>query len=241
MQQVNQSRRNGQYIIQRRKYEEKIYNLQFTIYNFRSYCYILHFTFYISTAIAVDSTPSADIAAKLKAFQKGAASKAAQLKELISKKLQNKAYVGSIQSQSGNSLTLSARSGPKIASINEDTVFASNVKSKKYSRKNISNGDYIGALGDVDETGVLTAKKIILLNPTPYTLNPKTYLWGRILAISDKLITLRDNDLNNTAAIFPASSKVKINNSVILTGYLNKDNIFEAEFVYKIATRSATN
>lgn len=199
------------------------------------FLYPLRFT--LHPTFAADSTPSANIASKLKEFQKGAASKAAQLKELISKKLQNKAFVGSVQSKSGNSITLSAKSGPKIVSINEDTVFDSNIKGKKYSSKKITAGDFVAALGDVDETGILNTKKIILeASPSG---QPKTYLWGRIISGSDQLITLRDADLKNTAVTFPKGSKPKTNNSVILTGSFNKDGIFEAGFVYTIATRSA--
>ncbi len=204
---------------------------------------------FINPVYAADSSPSADIAAKLKAFQKEAASKAAELKDLISKKLQNKAFIGSVQSQSNNSLTLATKSGSKLVSINEDTVFQSTVKSKKILKKNISTQDYIAALGDADETGVLNAKKIVLLStPEPQI---KTYFWGRIISISDKLITLRDQDLKNTAVTIPTSSKVKLNDLLILTGSQGKNNIFDAEFVYvipesnvikpkRVATPSAT-
>ena len=211
--------------------------------------FIIFINFIVQPAYAAESSPSADIASKLKEFQKKAASKAAQLKDLISKKLQNKAFIGSIQSQSGNSLTIAAESGPKIVSLNEDTLFESNVKSKqKFSRKNLTSGDYIAALGDADETGVLTAKKIILLPPT--NQQPKTYLWGQVISMSDQLVTLRDKDFKNIAASLPESSKFKLNDFVILTGSFNKNNIFDAGFVFvkpqgatlkpkKVATPSA--
>ncbi len=187
----------------------------------------LFIVIFAQTASAVDSTPSADIVSKLKAFQKEAASKAAQLKDLITRKLQNKAFVGSIQSSSGNSLTLSAKSGPKIVSINEDTILP---------KKKLISGIYLAALGDIDDTGVLTAKKIVLeASPSG---EPKTYLWGKIISVSDNLVTLRDNNRRNIAASLPKSSKAKLNDTVILTGTTTK-NIFEAEFVYVIATRSA--
>lgn len=190
--------------------------------------------FFAQTVYAAESSPSADIASKLKAFQKEAASKAAQLKDLISKRLQNKAFVGTLESQSGNSLTLAAKSGPKIISLSEDTLFESNTKSKqKFSRKNLASGDYITALGDIDETGVLAAKKIILL-PTTNSEKPKAYLWGQIISVSEDLATLRDKNFKNVAASLPESSKFKLNDFVILTGSFDKNNIFSAQFVYVI-------
>ncbi|MDO8577230.1 MAG: hypothetical protein Q7R82_02695 [Candidatus Daviesbacteria bacterium] len=199
---------------------------------------------------AADSTPSADIKSKLEELKKEIASKAAQLKTSIDRKLKDKAYVGTVKTSSETSLTLAAESGPKMASINQDTVFESSIKGKtKFSTKTIAENNYIATLGDIDETGVLTAKKIILL-PTPDNEKPKVFLWGQIISISDKLITLKDRDFKAVAASLPAKSEVKLNNFVILTGSIDKNDIFKAEFVYiipqggilkpkKIATPSA--
>lgn len=187
------------------------------------------------TAIAAESTPSADIKAKLEELKKEIASKAAKLKETVNRRLKDKTYVGEVKSISDTTLTLAAESGPKIVNINQDTVFESNIKSKqKNIQKSISTEDYIAALGDSDETGVLTAKKIVLLNPNPYTLNPKTYLWGQIVSISDQLATLKNNEFKNVAVSLPSDSEAKLNDFVILTGSKDKNNVFDAEFIYVI-------
>lgn len=205
--------------------------------------------FTIHPALAADSTPSADIKIKLEELKKEIASKAAKLKQEVNRKLKDKAYVGLVKAISETSLTLAAESGPKIVSINQDTVFESKIKSKqKFSQKSLSEENYVAALGDIDETGVLTAKKIILL-PTPNS-QLKTYLWGQTISISDKLITLKSRDFKNVAASLPAESKVSLNDFVILTGTKDKNDIFKARFVYvlpqggiikpkKVATPSA--
>lgn len=204
--------------------------------------YAIPYTLY--PIFAADSSPSADIKSKLEEFKKEINSKsasfAAQLKETISKKLKDKAYIGKVKAKSESSLTLAATSGPRIVSINQDTLFESKIKSRvKFSQKNIRDEDFIVALGDIDETAVLTAKKIILLPALNSQL--KTHLWGQIIAISDKLLTVKGRDNKNTAVIPPADPKVKLNDFVILTGQLNeqsspldKNEIFEAEFVYII-------
>ena len=58
--------------------------------------------------------------------------------------------------------------------------------------KLLTEEDFIAALGDVDETGVLTAKKVIL----QHSLNTeqKTYLWGQVLTNAGKLTTIKDKD-----------------------------------------------
>lgn len=197
---------------------------------------LLFVMFLEQTAYASEASPSADIASKLKEFQKEAASKAAQLKELIAKRLQNKAYIGSIESVSGSSLTLSAKSGPKMVSFSQDTLLP---------KKSLSLGFYVSALGDVDDTGVLRARKINL-EATP-SASTKTHLWGKIISLSEDLATLRDSNLKNVAVVFPKNSKIKVNDTVILTGSF-EENVFKAGYVYvaskgqkRTATSSAVN
>lgn len=188
--------------------------------------------FIVSPTFAAESSPSADIRAKLEELKKEIASRAAKLKLEVSSKLKDKAYAGKIKTKSDNAITLATKNGPRIVNINQDTEFDSNVKKKKYSQKLISEEDYLAALGDVDETGVLTARKIIL-QPTPnYEL--KTFLWGQIISISDKLVTLKERNLKNVAVSFSNPSSVKVLDFTILTGGFGKNDIFEADFVYVI-------
>src|SRR3989338_2847231 len=79
---------------------------------------------------AADSTPSADIKIKLEELKKEIASKAAKLKQEISSKLKDKAYIGNVKSKSDTSLTIATSTGPKIISVNQDTIFDSKIKSK---------------------------------------------------------------------------------------------------------------
>ncbi len=200
---------------------------------------IIFTSFPLSLAHAADSTPSADIKAKLEELKKQIASKAAKLKQEVTSKLKDRAYIGKVKSRSETSITLATKNGPKIVNINQDTIFESNVKNlpdgrqgKKYSSKTITEEDYLATLGDVDETGVLTAKKVILLLPPPS--QTKTFLWGQIISKSDKLVTLKDKDGKNIAVSLPTSFTVKALDYVILTGSKGENDIFDAEFVYII-------
>ncbi len=188
--------------------------------------YPMPYTLY--PTFAADSTPSANIRTKLKELQTEIASKAAKLKQEMNRKLQNKVYIGKVKQKSVTSLTLATRSGAKLVSLNQDTV----IPKKKFTEE-----DYLAALGDVDETGVLIAKKIILL-PTPNS-ELKTYLWGQIISKSNersssssKLATLKTSDLKSIALSLPTNSEAKINDFVIVTGTKGKNDIFNAEFVY---------
>ena len=197
--------------------------------------FITIITVILPPAKALDSTPSADIKAKLEDLKKEIASKAAQLKQLVDQKLKDKTYIGTLKTKSASALTLATRNGPRIVNSNQDTVFESQVKGGgKFSQKTLTEEDYLAALGDVDETQVLTAKKIILM-PQPKTGSSadKTYLWGQILSISDKLVTLKDRNLKNIA-VSAVSDKISVGEFVILTGTFGKNDIFEAQFTYVI-------
>lgn len=202
--------------------------------------FINHKSLFINPVFAANSTPSADIKSKLEELKREIASKAAVLKLEVDKKLQNKAYIGKIKTKSDSTLTIASKNGPRIININQDTEFISTIKGKKYSQKLLGEEDYIATLGDIDENQVLTAKKIILLNPIPNILNPKIYLWGQVVVISDeqsssssKLVTIKGKDLKNVSVSL-SNQKVKLNDFVILTGTKNKNEIFEADFVYII-------
>lgn len=189
--------------------------------------------FILPPAEAADSTPSADIRAKLEELKKEIASKAAKLKQVVNKKLKDKAYVGKIKTKSPTAITLATQNGPKIVNINQDSEFASQGKGKKSpALKTLIEEDYLAALGDVDETDVLTAKKIILL-PSPDT-QIKTYLWGQVVAVSDKLVTIKDRNLKNIAVSISGSAKVNTGDFIILTGTAGKNDIFEADFVHVV-------
>jgi len=130
---------------------------------------LLSATYYLQPALAVDSSPSSDIQSKLKVLQEEIASRAANIKNEVSKKLQNKAYIGEIKSKDSISLTIGLKSETGNISLNEFTEYI--IKSKTLvgdaGSKNLAVADSIVALGDVDDKGILTAKRIIKNSKPP--------------------------------------------------------------------------
>lgn len=242
--------------------------LVFSILSIFLFFYIPNTIYQIPKIYAADSTSSADpdligtdLKDKLLQLQKEIASKAAQLKQEINKNLQNKAYTGNVTTKSDNSLTIAIENGAKIVSLNQDTEFNSNIrKTVRYSLKTLKAGDFVAALGDIDENEVLTARKVILW-PTP-SKDSKTHLWGQVSLIADELITLEtkdgknitvgvtsQTDLEKDGKSVSPSDLIK-NNFVIITGVMGKNEILSADFIYiysqpaflkpkKIATPSA--
>lgn len=223
--------------------------------------YFILDTFYILPAYAAQtSSPSASIISKLEELKKEIASKAASLKQEVNQKLQNKAYVGVIKTKSSGSITLAAKSGSKIVNTNQDTVYIGTVLPKQGDKKTtkktpvtldlLKEEDNIAALGDIDETGVLTAKEIILLPPDASTQKPKAHIWGEVISISNRLLAVKDKDGKSNGVIVAADGKVRLGNDdrifadiqkgdfIIASGTLDKDGVLQTGFVYIIPDAS---
>lgn len=199
-------------------------------------------------ALAVDSTPSASIKAKLEELKRQIASKAAALKKEVDKKLSNKAYIGSVKTRSDKTITLASSTGPKLVTVNQDTVYETQSKKTKYSFKALEEEDYIATLGDIDETGILIAKKIILL-PTP-AAPTKTFIWGQVVSTAEgeSSFLLRSKDLKNTTVATSSETTlkraeqeisfadIKEGDFVIATGIVGGSKILKSDFLYVLPT-----
>lgn len=202
--------------------------------------FMIFITFINSPSVsAQDSTSSANFQAKLKALQEEIASKAAKLKSEVSKKLQNKAFVGFVKSKSENSLTLATKTGTKIININEYTEFVGGTKLKKFNFASLEIESYLAALGDIDETEVLIAKRVIKLEPVNEEKMQITF--GKIVLLGEENFTIKT--LDNKNSNFTANAKtvyqlgrkkadfedIKLNKPIVV---VSSGDLTKARFVY---------
>lgn len=228
--------------------------------------YIVHFTLYISKASALESTssatPSSEFKLKVKQLQDEIASKAARFKSEISKKLQNKAYVGFIKSKSDRSLTVATGNGIKIITVNEYTQYsdaAKTVNSKTYQKKSsrlinlkdLESENYIAALGDTDDNGVLTAKRVIrTVEPSPV---PRQLFFGQINSAGEKSFNIRSRDGSEALLAVDAETTYQTSDMkeaggvwdelpkdtlIIVTATKTKAGILKARFVYFLSSEA---
>lgn len=212
--------------------------------------YLLFSTFYLPTVFAQDSSPSANIQSKLKALQEEIASRAANMKNEVSKKLLNKAYIGIIKSKDSTSLTVSLRTETGNININEFTEYV--IKTKTLvgdtGLKSLNVSDSIAALGDIDDNGVLTAKKIVKL-AKPVVL--KKVIYGSLASVATSSAVLKtahddqftinfdkntDYQLSKSDGSF---SDIKINQWTIVVTEETNPQPFLAKFVYIFPTTSS--
>lgn len=151
---------------------------------------IIHSPF-IVPASAAESSSSTALQQKVEQIKREIASKAAQMKQEVSSQIQNRAFVGQIQSIQGKTVTVLTARGLRTVKTDEYTLFQQGAK-KNLTLKDIARNDYIAALGEVDETDVMTAKRIVEIGKPDI---PKlSAFWGQVQSIRGGEITLLRND-----------------------------------------------
>jgi hypothetical protein len=161
----------------------------------------------ILTTYAQQATPSAEseakettssgILTKIEDLKKEIASRAADLKSEIDKRTQNKALIGKANVITTDSMTLETKNGSKTIRLNEYTLYqnTSSQKTKKtFTKDDIKTDDQIVCLGDIDEKGIMTAKKVVKVDPI--LTKKRNFILGTINTNDSKSITLQLKDLS---------------------------------------------
>ena len=124
---------------------------------------------------------------KIEELKAEIASKAAQIKQEITKRLQNKVLVGTVLSKDDKQLTvLNPQSEEKKVLINDYTVV-----DKKLAVKS-----YIIALGEIDDKDNLVAKKIIVSQKPD---DNKIISWGELQSTEKSVLKLKQKDNSETS------------------------------------------
>jgi len=197
---------------------------------------------------AQDSTESG-LLNKLNELKSEIASKAAQLKTQVSKKVQNKAFIGMILSNSSGEISLQTTSGQKTIKHDEFTEIIG-AKNKKIKIDTLEDGDRIAALGDVDDKNNLVAQKLIYLEN--FATNSAELVWGQIQKSSAPTITIKTRDgetkniLTNSSTVFflgneeASIADSKVEKHLLARAVKLKDGSYRARFIYFIPSMGFT-
>ncbi len=203
---------------------------------------------------AVDSTPSAKQASpsgslidKINELKSEVASKVAVLKLQINKKLQNKVYLGLIKNISEKEVDLENPKGARKILLNAYTVYQSDAKKviknpklsdifKEELKGASSSTTLVAALGDVDDKNILTAKKVIKFNS--FKGFPMiSFTWGQVKSNNASSITIVNKDGKDVKILVSQNidtSQIQANKYVVVSGELDEDQDFNADFIYII-------
>ena len=161
---------------------------------------------------------------KLEELKRDIASKAAQLKSEVNKRIGNKALLGTVTVTSTDRLTIDSKNGSKTIKTNEYTLYQNDSKQKTkkaYSFDQIQTGDTLVSIGDIDETGALLAKKVVRVDPPQK--KAYSYLSGQIGSVTNLafVLELRGKpiaDVSYTGKTFIQNGKAEGTSSDIKPG-----------------------
>lgn len=225
------------------------------------FLFTLHSSLFTPYSFAQTASPSGSLIQKLDELKKEIASKAAEIKNNINKKVQDKAIIGMILKIEDNKLTVQALSSVKTINFDEFTEVIG-LNDKKIKISTLETGDKVASLGDFDDKNNLAAKKIVYLEN--YATSSGELVWGQIQKTQGQTINIK-NKSGETEAIITGSQTVfqlgnsessiadaKVEKFMIARGTRLKDGSLRARFVYfipqvgfvkpekKIATASAS-
>ncbi len=200
--------------------------------------FIIQYSLFTPQIHATESSPSSSIKEKLKTLQDQIASKAAIIQSEVSKKLQNKVYLGTIKSKSTDEIILLTKKGEKRIIINELTDYLP--KSPKLNISLLKENDPIAALGELDNEGVLSAKRIVKLKGQ--SDSQRSIFFGVVEKKSPLTIKTKDNQtlLINTSSqtkfkyesLDAGMAEVKETKPIVVVGIKDSSGKITARFIY---------
>lgn len=161
---------------------------------------INHQSLIINPVQAIESTPSSSLQDKIDSLKKEIASKAANFKKEVDKKMQNRAFIGQIKEKSANKFIINTfKNSSRTILTNDYTVYQNKsikaTKKNALSLKDLQENDFVVALGDIDDRSILTAKKIIKFTPVPgYPGQTTQAVLGYIESYSPTSMSLKTTD-----------------------------------------------
>jgi hypothetical protein len=202
-----------------------------------------------STILAQESSASGSLLQKLTELKQDIASKAAQIKTEMTKKVQNKAIIGTILDKRSTEITINTLNSVKIVKYDEFTEVIGS-KGKTIKADTLEANDNIAALGDVDDKNNLVAQRLVYLE-TPATISAQL-IYGQIQKVSGQAITIKSKDgqtqnilTNPQTAFFLGNQEAslldaKVEKYLATRATKQKDGTLRARFIYFIPSTGFT-
>lgn len=201
----------------------------------------------LPTAVSAQtSSPSADLQQKIDQLKQEIASKAAQLKNDINHKLQNRLIAGLVQSKTDSQIIITTTDKSQTALIDKFTDYEyGNLK------ESINKDDFVVALGDIDDKGNLLARRVV--KQIPPVENAAQYVFGTIETASQSAVLIKEKDssegnfLINSDTNFKSDSgdfsvrSLTKDQTIILVANPGKSGTLIARFIYLVKEAPAVS
>lgn len=223
----------------------KVLGSRFWVLVFCSILLVFTITYHLKprTSFAQTSTPSGSLIQKLEELKKEIASKAAEIKNDINKKVQNKAVLGKILKIEDSKMLIQGLTSVKTVNFDEFTEVIG-LNNKKIKIGTLDLDDNVAALGDFDDKNTLAAKRIIY-QESPATISGEL-IWGQMQKTQGQSITIKDKSGQSHTVITNSQTAFALGNNeasiadakpekyMIAKGIRLKDGTLRARFVYFI-------
>lgn len=168
----------------------KIFALILTVFLISLVAYLPYTTY------AIDSSASSNlIKQKLDELKVSIASRAAKIKEDLTRQLQNKVLAGFAHLKEDKSIQISVDGESRNIITNEYTDLP---------KKEILLGDYLIALGEIDDKNNLVARKVIV--PTTPQEPDRRVVWGQIISVEKEVLKIRPKESTLSALLLDSDT-----------------------------------
>lgn len=207
------------------------------------FLFAIHSSLFPTHSFAQTASPQGSLIQKLDDLKKEIASKAAEIKNEVNKKVQNKAVIGKIIKIDEGKMTIQSLNSVKTINFDEFTEVIG-LNNKKIKITTLEEGDNVASLGDFDDKNNLAAKRIIFLEN--YTASSGELVWGQIQKSQGQIINLKNKSeeaetiITDSQTVFALGTSeasiadAKAEKYMIARGRRLKDGSLRARFVYFI-------
>lgn len=197
----------------------------------------------VTSAHAQTASPSGSLVQKLEDLKRNIASKAAEIKSEVNKKVQNKAVIGEILRIDDSQMQIQDLASVKTINFNEFTEIIG-TNNKKIKITTLEAGDNVATLGDFDDKNNMAAKRIIYLQN--YATSSGELVWGQIQKSQGQAILFKNKTgesqtiTTNSQTVFQLGnndasiSDAMAGQFMAARGVKQKDGSLRARFIYLI-------
>lgn len=200
-------------------------------------------------SIAQESSSSGSLVDKINELKNEIASKAAQIKSEINKKVQNKAIIGSIIKTNEADMIIQGLNSTKTVKFDEFSTII-DLNGKEIKIDSLEESDTVAALGDMDDKNNLVAQRIIYLNN--FASASAQLVWGQIQKTSGSTVIIKNQAgeteniiTNNQTEFFLGNEEASLEDAkpekhLVARTTRNKDGSLRSSFIYFIPSMGFT-
>ncbi len=205
---------------------------------FRIYL-VLSFLNLVFAPLSGAQTPSPSATAGAQQLRDAVQQKVAQELANLKQAVARKAYVGNISAKSDVSITITnLKNQSRTALVSADTTIKL-LAGKDGTPADLKVGNFVIAMGDVDSNGVLTAKRLLVINAP--AADRREVVFGTVTKALTSSLTVENKNKETWTVRLSSSTKytgntkatdIKVGSKIVAAGSVTADTTLSAGFAH---------